>query len=33
MRAPLSVVIPTLNVAALLPQTAEALLTGVTEGS
>lgn len=32
MRAPLSVVIPTLNVAALLPQTAEALLTGVTEG-
>ncbi|SMX25350.1 TIGR04283 family arsenosugar biosynthesis glycosyltransferase [Boseongicola aestuarii] len=32
MHAPISVVIPTLNVAALLPGTAEALMAGVTEG-
>jgi len=32
MRAPISVVIPTLNVAGCLPETAEALLVGVTEG-
>lgn len=32
MRAPISVVIPTLNAAALLPGTAETLMAGVTEG-
>ena len=32
MRAPISVVIPTLNVAGLLPGAAEALMAGVTEG-
>ena len=32
MRAPISVVIPTLNVAGLLPGTAHALMAGVTEG-
>lgn len=32
MRAPISVVIPTLNAATQLPATAEALLAGVTEG-
>ncbi|MBT8458931.1 MAG: glycosyltransferase [Boseongicola sp.] len=32
MRAPISVVIPTLNAAAELPATAEALMAGVTEG-
>lgn len=32
MRAPISVVIPTLNAAAQLPATADALLNGVTEG-
>lgn len=32
MRAPISVVIPTLNAAGLLPGTAEALMAGVTEG-